>query len=152
MGEVRAKIKLTNATDEVMAQMSRGKRAKVRQLEIEGVIDTGAVSLILPSHVANKLGLLRMGKQVAQYADGRQDEVDVTSPVFVEVMGRRTTEEAMVLGDEVLIGQTVLEKIDLLVNSRDQKLIPNPAHPNQPIQKVRGLSRPMSLARRGKKN
>jgi clan AA aspartic protease len=147
MGEVRAKIKLINATDEVIAKMNHGKRAKVRQLEIEGVIDTGAVSLILPSHVANKLGLLRMGKQVAQYADGRQDEVDVTSPVFVEVMGRRTTEEAMVLGDEVLIGQTVLEKTDLLVNCRDQKLIPNPAHPNQPIQKVRGLSRP---PRRGK--
>jgi clan AA aspartic protease len=147
MGEVKVTIKLINATDEVNAQMKQGKRVKVRSLEIEGVIDTGAVALILPPHVANKLGLLRMGKQVAQYADGRQDEVDVTSPVFVEVMGRRTTEEAMVLGDEVLIGQTVLEKTDLIVNCRDQILIPNPAHPNQPVQKVRGAS----LLPRGKK-
>ncbi len=149
MGEVRVWITLTNATDEVNAKMSRGKRAKVRQLEVEGVVDTGAVALILPPHVANKLGLLRMGKQVAEYADGRQDEVDVTSPVFVEVMGRRTTEEAMVLGAEVLIGQTVLEKTDLFVNNRDRVLIPNPAHPNQPVQKVRGVSR---LPRREKKD
>jgi len=149
MGEVKVRITLTNATDEVIAQMNHGKRVKVRQLEIEGVVDTGAVALILPPHVANKLGLLRMGKQVAEYADGRQDEVDVTSPVFVEVMGRRTTEEAMVLGDEVLIGQTVLGKTDLLVNCRDRILMPNPAHPNQPVQKVRGLRKP---SRREKKD
>ena len=43
----------------------------------------------------------------------------------------------MVLGDEILIGQTVLEKTDLLVDCTRQQLVPNPAHPNQPVMKVR---------------
>ncbi len=45
----------------------------------------------------------------------------------------------MVLGDEVLIGQTVLEKLDLLVDCRNQRVVPNPAHPDQPVTKVKYL-------------
>ena len=137
MGEVRVKIKLTNNIDEVMVRQKKLARSKVRTMEIEGVVDTGAVALALPSYVAEKLGLTRLGKQVAQYADGRLAEVDVTEAVIIEILGRRTSEEALVLGDEILIGQTVLEKTDLLVDCREQRLIPNPAHPNQPVMKIR---------------
>lgn len=137
MGEVKVKIKITNNVDDVLAKQGKLPRDQVRSVEIEGVVDTGAVALTLPSHIVEKLGLTRKYKQVAQYADGRLEEVDVTEPVFVEVMGRYTSEEALVLGDEILIGQTVLEKTDLFVDCRAQRLIPNPAHPNQPVQKVR---------------
>ena len=137
MGEVKVKIKLTNQTDEVMAHKKKLAPNEVRSLEIEGVIETGAVSLSLPSHIVETLGLERLGKYVAQYADGRLEEVDVTEAVTVEIMGRTTRESAMVLGDEVLIGQTILETTDLLVDCREHRLIPNPAHPNQPVMKVR---------------
>lgn len=137
MGEVKVKIKLTNNVDDVLAQLGKLPKDQVRVLEIEGIVDTGAVSLSLPSHVVEQLGLTRKYKQVAQYADGRLEEVDVTEPVYVEIMGRHTSEEAMVLGDEILIGQTVLEKTDLLVDCRERRLVPNPAHPNQPVMKVR---------------
>jgi hypothetical protein len=43
----------------------------------------------------------------------------------------------MVLGDEVIIGQTILEVLDLQVDCRNQKLIPNPAHPDQPVVKIK---------------
>lgn len=33
----------------------------------------------------------------------------------------------------VLIGQVVLEKLDLLVDCKNLQLIPNPAHPDYPI-------------------
>ena len=55
----------------------------------------------------------------------------------MEIEGRDTLEEALVLGDEVLIGHTVLEKLDLLVDCQGQRLVPNPAHPDQPITKVK---------------
>jgi hypothetical protein len=42
----------------------------------------------------------------------------------------KSVEEALVLGDEVVIGQTVLEKMDLHVDYRGQRLNPNPAHPD----------------------
>jgi hypothetical protein len=38
---------------------------------------------------------------------------------------------------EVLIGQTVLEKLDLLADSANRRLVPNPAHPDQPVSKVK---------------
>ena len=137
MGEVKVKLKLTNQTDEVLAHKQKIAPDEVRSLELEGGVDTGAVSLSLPSPVAETLGLERLGKYVAQYADGRMEEVDVTEAVTVEIMGRTTRESAMVLGDEVLIGQTIMEITDLLVDCRDQRLMPNPAHPNQPVMKVR---------------
>lgn len=74
---------------------------------------------------------------MAEYADGRREPVDVTEPIIVEIEGRDTVEEALVLGDEVLIGQTVLEKLDLLVDCTAGRLVPNPAHPDQPVTKVK---------------
>ena len=43
-------------------------------------------------------------------------------------------------GDEVIIGQTVLEKLDLHVDCRGQPLYPNPAHPDQPVLKMKSVS------------
>jgi hypothetical protein len=82
-------------------------------------------------------GLARPFKQVAEYVDGRREEVDVTEPVFVELMGRRTIEEALVLDDEVIVGHTILEKTDLYVDCRQKRLLPNPAHPDQPVLQVK---------------
>lgn len=72
-----------------------------------------------------------------EYADGRKDTVGITGPVLVDVLDRDTVEEALILGDEVRIGQTVLEKLDLLVDCTNQRVIPNPAHPDQPVSKVK---------------
>lgn len=141
MGEVRVEVKLTNVVDVNLARNKKLASSKVRSVEATALVDTGAVCLILPSFVAEKLGLARMGKHVAEYADGRRDEVDVTEPVYIEVMGRRTADEALVLGDEVLIGQTVLEKTDLHVDCLKRRLIPNPAHPDQPVTKVKAIKR-----------
>lgn len=40
----------------------------------------------------------------------------MTEPVIIELEGRETTEATLVTGDTVLIGQTVLETLDLLVD------------------------------------
>jgi hypothetical protein len=39
--------------------------------------------------------------------------------------------------NEVLISQTVLEKLDLHVDAAGQRLIPDPAHPDQTVTKVK---------------
>ncbi len=137
MGEVNVEVKLTNIRDALADNGKKTARRKIRSLEASAVVDTGAVTLVLPSFVVEKLGLKRVDKQMAEYADGRSEEVDVTEPVFVEILGRRTSEEALVLGNEILIGQTILEKTDLFVDSRGRRLFPNPAHPNQPVSKIR---------------
>jgi hypothetical protein len=42
-----------------------------------------------------------------------------------------------VLVDAAVIGETMLEEIDRLLNRTDQRLVPNPAHSDQPVSKVK---------------
>lgn len=137
MGEIRTKVRLSNSVDDALVMMGKLPADEVRRLEVEAIVDTGAIASELPIHVVEQLGLLIRGHRVGKYADGRNDSVGVTSPVTFEILTRNTIEEALVLGDEVLIGQTVLEKLDLLADGAGQRLIPNPAHPNQPVLNVR---------------
>lgn len=137
MGEVRVKARLTNAVDEALVQRGMLSPEQVRRYEADALVDTGAVRVVLPAHVVVRLGLEIRGQRVAEYADGRKETVSVTGPFVVELEGRDTLEEALVLGDEVLIGQTVLEKLDLFVDCQGRRLVPNPAHPDQPVTKVK---------------
>lgn len=137
MGEVRTKVRLLNAVDEALTRRSLLKPEEIRTYFAEALVDTGAVRSVLPSFVVERLGLAIRGQRVAEYADGRKEAVGVTEPLVIEIEGRDTLEEALVLGDEVIIGQTVLEKLDLFVDCVNQRLIPNPAHPDQPVSKVK---------------
>jgi clan AA aspartic protease len=137
MDTVRAQVKLTNAVDEELVRRGLLTASEVRRYDAQALADTGAVSSVLPIHIVQRLGLAIRGQRVAEFADGRQEVVGVTGPLTIEWEGRDTLEEALVLGDEVLIGQTVLEKLDLLVDCTNQRLIPNPAHPDQPVSIVK---------------
>ena len=149
MGEVRVTVRLTNAVDEALARRGVLSAAEVRTCQADALVDTGAVRTVVPSRIATHLGLGVRGQRVAEFADGRTEAVDVTEPLVVEIEGRDTLEEALVLGDEVLIGQTVLEKLDLFVDSRGRWLVPNPAHPDQPITKVKSAAPWASFGLRG---
>src|SRR5262245_25204078 len=137
MGEVRVTIRLSNAADMAMVRRNLMRSEEIRALEADALVDAGAVTFALPSLVVERLRLARPFKQVAEYADGRREEVDVTEPVFIELLGRYTVEEALVLGDEVIIGQTILEKTDLYVDCRQKRFLPNPAHLDQPVLQVK---------------
>lgn len=137
IGEIRVKVRLTNAVDEALARRGRLEPSAVRTYEAEAMVDTGAVRSVIPIHVLQQLGVEERGRRVAEYADGRKDSVGVTEPIIFDLLGRDTLEEALVLGDEVLIGQTVLEKLDLLADCQGRRLVSNPAHPDQPVTKVK---------------
>jgi len=137
MGEVRTRVVITNAVDEELARRGQMSADQIRSYEADALIYTGAVKSIIPPHIVEQLGLSIRGQRVVEYADGRKDVVDVTGPVLFRILDRDTMEEALVLGDEVLIGQTVLEKTDVLVDCNSRRIIPNPAHPDQPVTKVK---------------
>ncbi|MGL5058945.1 MAG: retroviral-like aspartic protease family protein [Microcoleus sp.] len=136
MGAVRVKVKLTNAIDEELVKRGLLNPNLLRTYEAEALIDTGAVRTALPAEVVQNLGLRIRSQQIAKYADGREETVGVTGPVIIEMFGRETIEAAMVLGDTILIGQTVLETLDLLVDCQNQRLIPNPENPEISVLRV----------------
>ena len=138
MGEVRVKVKLTNVVDAALARQGKLSPDEIRSYEADAVVDTGAVRSVIPRHVADLLEVDLVGTYTAEYADGRKESVPLTDAVRLNIGGRETVEECLVLGDSVLIGQTVLEKTDLLVDCANARLVPNPDHPDQPVSKVRG--------------
>ena len=136
MGEVRARIKFINAYDVVRFEQGEISESDVRRYEVDAVVDTGAIQTVIPQAVADVLGVSIRGKRPVRYADSRSEIVGVTFPVIAEIMGRDTAEECLVLGSEVLIGQTMLEKTDLLVDCANARLVPNPKNPDGPVFRV----------------
>ena len=136
MGAVRVKVKLTNAIDEELVKRGLLNPNLLRVYEAEALIDTGAVRTAIPLEVCEHLGLRIRSQEIAKYADGRQETVGLTGPILIEMEGRETIEAAMVLGDMVLIGQTVLETLDLLVDCKNQRVVPNPENPERLVLRV----------------
>ena len=138
MGEVKVRVKLSNLID--IARLAAGEMIEPRSMEVDAVVDTGAVRSVIPERLARELGLhITQGKPVT-LANGRLFPSQRAQGLIIEILGSDTQEEAIVLGDEMLIGQTTLETTDLVVDCANRTVYPNPANPTGAL-KVR-LARP----------
>jgi clan AA aspartic protease len=137
MGEVRTKVRLLNVADASAAAAGKLNPDQVRWIEADALVDTGAVRSCVPAPLLHQLGVQPYDQQMVEYADGRKESVALADGVRFEILNRRSSDDALVLGDEVLIGQTLLEKMDLLVDCVNRRLIPNPAHPDVAVNKLK---------------
>ena len=71
MGEIRSNVTLENTGDRVVSDRGLGPETDVRRTTVDGMVDTGAVSLILPQDIVERLGLNQHGTVVLTYADER---------------------------------------------------------------------------------
>lgn len=136
MGEVRVRVRLSSATDVESAKKGLIDPETVRSCEVEALVDTGATKSVIPPDIADRLGLTILRQTLGKLADGRRIPAGLSSAILFEMYDRATVEGAYVLGDEVLIGQTVLESMDLLVDCPNRRVIPNPAHPEGPVLRL----------------
>ena len=130
------RVRLSNAMDTEMAEQGLLEADNVRICELDALVDTGATKSVISDNVADQLGLTIRRRTTATLADGSKIPVGVSGGIRFEIEGRETLEDAYVTGDHVLIGQTVLESTDLLVDCTNRKVIPNPAHPNGPTFRI----------------
>ena len=137
MDEVKATITIRNATDVGMHRRGVLTVDQIRSITVEAVVDTGAVRSCIPVDLKEKLGLETIRHINAQMANGQTESVELTEAAYIDIMDRVATESFLVLGSEVLIGQTALESTDLLVDCNQQKVITNPDHPNSAIIRIR---------------
>src|SRR5687768_12005290 len=133
MGQVKMTVTLRNARDVVMARLGHLAPEQVHTVEVDALIDTGTFRSVVPPAVAERLGLIRLMRTETQMADGRWGEAEVTEPFYVELYGRQAVADALVMGDHVLLGATVLEETDLVVDCKRQRLIPNVGTWEQPV-------------------
>ena len=128
MGKVIARIRLTNLFD-IALHKRRLSRKKPRQVEVESLVDTGATRLYLKPSVIKRLGLERVDAVRSQTTNGQAIRFKY-EPVQLELMGRKENFDVIEIPESVpnLLGQVPLEVLDLVVDAKRQKLIPNPAH------------------------
>ena len=136
MGQMHIRVILTNHREEVMARLGQLTPEQVHRYETEALIDTGAVRSTIPSAIADRLGLFRLEHTDAKYADGRVEEVDMTEAVTVEILGRETEMNPMILGEQILLGVLVLEGLDLMVDCNRNRLVPYQGTWDQPVFRV----------------
>ncbi len=121
MGIVYQHIRIANAA-----------KPNLEEIDAKALVDSGAIDLCIPRHVAIQLKLETLEQREVTYADGRKEAVDYVGPVKVECFGRHAFTGAMVMGDVVLLGAIPMESMDLLIDPRRLQLIPNPENPNIP--------------------
>jgi predicted aspartyl protease len=126
VGRFSVEFEVANLDDIVQARHGNLPLDQVRRSTIAGVIDCGATRLVLPEQLVNQLGLQRAGKVQVRYGDGRTAERDTVEGVYVQLLGRRGTFTASVEPNRTtaLIGAIVLEDLDFLVHSTNQRLVP----------------------------
>jgi clan AA aspartic protease len=136
------KVILENATDRVNAESGLIQPDQVRRIELEALVDTGATMMVLPADLVASLGLTVRTYRPARLADGSLCDVGRVTGLWIEILGRDMTGDALVVpaGAQPLIGQVQLEVLDLVVDAKSREARVNPAHPDVPILDMLGVA------------
>ena len=137
MGLIHASIALSNPCDAALSPLS-----------VRALVDTDAVNLCVPAHVAVQLALAELERREVTVADGRRVLVPYVGPVLVRFENRSCFTGAFVLGESVLLGSIPLDDMDLVVNSRLEKVTVNPNSPDVPRAIVKEAMRRPQAERR----
>ncbi|NNM81270.1 MAG: clan AA aspartic protease [Burkholderiales bacterium] len=114
-------------------RLANDGRADLEEIDVEALVDTGALHLCIPEHVVLQLQLKDTGVREVLLADGRPRQVGYVSPVRIEMLNRQCVTGALVLGDQVLLGAIPMEDMDLVVEPSEHKVTVNPSSPNIPM-------------------
>jgi len=130
MGKVVERVKVTNF------------KVPSKSIEIEAIIDTGATMSVLPMDLIQKLELEKIDEVNVRYADNSVKRKEVYGWVILEIAGRKAVFDVLVEneGAQPLIGQIVLERLDLVIEPSTRKVIPNPRSPETPMIEILATS------------
>jgi len=126
MGKIIEKVKLTNLFN------------PNKSVEVEAVVDTGATMVVLPKDIVEALELRKVREVKVRYANNKVETKPIYGVVTIELKGRSANLDVLVeeKGSQPLIGQVLLELLDLVIEPKTRKLIPNPASPEMPMMEI----------------
>ncbi|MCY3024126.1 MAG: retroviral-like aspartic protease family protein [Planctomycetota bacterium] len=132
MGQVWQDLAVSNELDVGKAREGTLPKNQVRKVVVRALVDTGATMLALPREVIRQLGLFRKRTVPTLLGDGKLHRRTVWSVVTVRALRREAVVEVVEAppGVPPLLGQLPLEALDLLVDTKAQRLVPNPASPD----------------------
>lgn len=126
MGLVYANIKLSNPVAPLQAK-----------IECSALVDSGALHLCIPEHLAIQLDLKTLENREVTLADGKRHLVPYAGPVRIEFENRNAFVGAMIFGDEVLLGAIPMEDMDVVIHPATRTLRVNPDSPNIAMAKIK---------------
>jgi len=126
MGLIYADIELANA-----------KNGSLKSIAVRALVDTGAMTLCIPEHIAIQLQLQEIEKREVTTADERRHVVPYVGPVQIKFANRTCFTGALVIGESVLMGAVPMEDMDLVISPSGQTVTVNPKSPNIPSAVVK---------------
>ncbi len=140
VGLITAKIELDNPT-----------RPGTGKVEVECLVDTGALHLCLPENVAIQLGYdlsAPTETKVITTADGKKHLCPYVGPIRIRFKNRTGFVGAVVMGEEVLLGAIPMEDLDVVVVPSTLTIDVNPRSPNIPSSQAKSLCIPVAFPSR----
>ena len=126
MGLVYADIELANP-----------KNSGLRPIAVRALVDTGAMTICIPEHMAVQLQLQETEKREVVTADEKSHVVPYVGPIQIRFENRTCFTGALVIGDSVLMGAVPMEDMYLVVSPSGQSVTVNPKSPNVPSAVVK---------------
>jgi len=126
MGMINADIELSNPT-----------KPDLEPLAVQALVDTGAMTIRIPEHVAVQLQLEQIETREVTTADERCHVVPYVGPIQIRFRNRTCFTGALVIGESVLLGAVPMEDMDLVVAPSRQTITVNPKSPNIPSAVVK---------------
>ncbi len=126
MGEIRTNITLKNPQNEKM-------------VTLDAMIDTGAVMLLLPQDAVEEIGLVTIDKRIVVLANEQKIEMNLAGPVSVQIGKRKMNTDCLIgpPGCEPLVGQIIMEALDLIADPIRKTITPRPESPFLPTLKLK---------------
>ncbi len=119
MGQIYANLSLSNPAKENLLPIAAN-----------ALVDTGALFLCVPEHIAVQLQLKEYEKREVTIADGSKKLVPYVGPIKINYLNRVCLTGALVMGDMVLLGAIPIEDMDLVIHPAQLQITVNPNNPN----------------------
>jgi clan AA aspartic protease len=126
MGVIYADIELANP-----------KNGTLKPITVRALVDTGAMTICIPEHIAVQLQLQEIEKREVTTADERSHVVPYVGPIQVKFGNRTCFTGGLVIGESVLMGAVPMEDMDLVISPSDRTVTVNPRSPNIPSALVK---------------
>ena len=120
-------------------RLGNQSRPDLEELNASALVDTGALHLCIPEHMALQLQLQRLKQREVQTADGKSHLIDYVGPIKISMLGRECFTGALVMGNQVLLGAIPMEDMDLIVEPARMRVTVNPLSPNIPMSLAKGM-------------
>ena len=112
--------------------LSNPGKPRLKPIAVRAMVDTGAMMLCIPEHIAVQLKLDEFEKREVTTADKSRHVVSHVGPILIRFDNRRCVTGALVIGNSVLLGAIALQDMDVVISPTRETIIVNPESPNIP--------------------